>query len=367
MSEEWDLLCKFLPPDWESLAKETGAMRRARGEITSASLLLRLLLLHVATGLSLKQAAARAQVLDLVRVSDVALFKRLRSSEPWLREMTRRMFESSRFARLRARAPAGMRLRAVDATVVSEPGSSGTDWRVHFCVSLPEMRCDFYDVTDHTGAESLARLPIHKGDLILADRGYSHREGAAYVLSQNGHFVIRLGSRTFPLVHPRKTTPFDLLSHFRHIPKHHPGEWAVRFKGGGRLCTARLCAIRKSKIAAERDKLRTLRRAAKEKKKLLPDTLELAEYVYVLTSVEAAVLAPAEVLDLYRARWQIELCFKRLKSLLKLGHVPKSTDLSARAWIQGKLLTALLIEELVAEASLFSPWGFPSQASQPLA
>jgi hypothetical protein len=53
--------------------------------------------------------------------------------------------------------------------------------------------------------------------------------------------------------------------------------------------------------------------------------------------------------------------------LLQLGHLPKKTDASARAWIEGKLLTALLIEHLVTEARFFSPWGFDLSAAQPLA
>lgn len=140
MDEEWELLARFLPAGWRELAKETGAMRRARGEITDPELLLQLLLLHVATGLSLKQAAARARVQGLVSVSDVALLKRLRTSEPWLRALAQRMFETSRFAHLRARAPSGMRLRAVDATTVAEPGATGADWRIHYSITLPEMR-----------------------------------------------------------------------------------------------------------------------------------------------------------------------------------------------------------------------------------
>jgi IS4 transposase len=65
------------------------------------------------------------------------------------------------------------------------------------------------------------------------------------------------------------------------------------------------------------------------------------------------------VLEFYRARWQVELAFKRLKSLLEMGVVPKKKEASARAWMQGKILTVLLIERLLCEARFFSPWGYP--------
>lgn len=367
MDEEWDILAAFLPEGWRGLAKETGAMRRARGEITDPALLLQLLLLHVATGLSLKQAAARARVQGLVSVSDVALLKRLRTSEPWLRELARRMFESSRFARLGARTPDGMRLRAVDATTVVEPGATGADWRIHFSITLPEMRCDFYEVTDYKGAESYNRFPVQAGDLILGDRGYCHREAVAHVLGQRGNVILRLSSSSFPLLNANRKTPFELLPHLRRLQRHLPGGWPVRFAAKGKLWPIRLCALRKTQLAADRAKAKILKEAYKKRIQVRPETLEAAEYISVLTSLAPSVLADHEVLGLYRARWQVELCFKRLKSLFRLGHVPKTSDLSARAWIEGKLLTALLIERLLTEASLFSPWGFELKSTEPLA
>ena len=48
------------------------------------SLLLRLLLMHVANGFSLAETAARASQLGM-ELSAVAVFKRLRASEEWLR------------------------------------------------------------------------------------------------------------------------------------------------------------------------------------------------------------------------------------------------------------------------------------------
>ena len=65
-----------------------------------------------------------------------------------------------------------------------------------------------------------------------------------------------------------------------------------------------------------------------------------------------------EVLEYYRFRWQIELVFKRLKSLLAIGHLPKHDARSSRAWWHGKLLVALLTQKLVRLGSSFSPWGY---------
>lgn len=362
LDNEWEILASVLPPGWRELAKETAATRRRRGELQNPQVLLQVLLLHIATGLSLKQAAARAKAQGLATISDVALLKRLRSSQGWLRQLARGMFEVSRFAAKAVPLPGGRRLRAVDATTVQEPGSTGTDWRVQYCIGLPQLECDFYEVTDDKGGETYLRVPVSSGDILLGERGYSHREGVADVLMQGGDVIVRLNSNRFPLLHASDLRDFELLPQLRSLPDHKPAQWPVCFQASATLWSARLCAIRKSPLAAQRAKHSLLQTAARKGKKVSPQALEAAEYIFVLTTLRDDELEAAQVLELYRARWQIELCFKRLKSLLHLGHVPKRSDLSARAWIQGKLLTVLLIERLLDQARFFSPWGFDVSA-----
>src|SRR5208282_1557395 len=50
-----------------------------------------------------------------------------------------------------------------------------------------------------------------------------------------------------------------------------------------------------------------------------------------------------DVLALYRLRWQIELAFKRLKSLAGLDLLPARSAALGRAWIAAKLIIATLI------------------------
>jgi hypothetical protein len=267
------------------------------------------------------------------------------------------MYWASRFGDRKPEVSIKRRIRAIDATVVEEPGATGTTWRVHYSILLPEVECDFYEVTDNTGGESFKRCPVTKGDIILGDRGYGHRAGVAHVIRAGGDVVVRLNSTNFPLLDDSRL-PFDLLSHLRNLEGHIPNEWDVVFKVDNEYFKARLCALRKSKEAAEAAKRRALRDASRKGKQILPDTLDHAEFVVVLTTAPKVELPTAQVLELYRMRWQIELVFKRLKSLLQLGHVPKKNDLSARAWIQAKLLIALIIERLSVESRFFSPWGF---------
>jgi len=230
-------------------------------------------------------------------------------------------------------------------------------------VQLPALTCDFVAVTGVRQGETLCRIPVQAGDVLLADRGYSHRAGVAWVLAQGGDVIVRHQGANFPLL-SRQGQAFDLLAALQSLQEHQPGTWAVRFQAEGRDWDVWLHAVRKS-TAAARHTQEELRRERGEG--VQPQTLELAEYVAVLTSLNPHGFPAPQVLALYRGRWQIELVFKRLKSLLGVGELAKYDPASARAWLQAKLLTALLLERLEREAFLFSPWGYPLPGTVSLA
>lgn len=238
---------------------------------------------------------------------------------------------------------------------------------MHYSLSLPTLVCDFFEVSDNRGEETYKRLPIQHGDIVLADRGYCHREGAAYVREHGGDVVVRLNVSNFPLLDAKTGQPFQFLPRLRTLRGRKPKEWGVSFEASSGIYTGRLCAIRKSAAAARRAKERIQKAAKKKQKRVMPQTLEAAEYVFVFATVAARAFNTETVLELYRARWQVELAFKRLKSLMQAGHVPKYDEASARAWIQAKLLAVLLIERLQEEACFFSPWGFRIHRQERLA
>lgn len=353
--ESWDILQQFLPRDLEASARAHGAFRRARGEIKSAEVLLRLLLLHVAGGLSLEQAAVRAQENKLVNISAVGLFKRLRNSGPWLVWLTEQLVKALSKDWDDALWK-GRPIRVLDATDIEEPGPTGTDWRLHYSLRLPQLSCDFLQLTDVHGGETLKRLPVEKGDIVLCDRGYSNRQGVAQVLGQQADVVVRLNSGVFPL-EDEQGESLDLLTLVERLKVAEVGEWPVWFDHEGQRYRLRLCVLRKTEVSAALARRKVEKKARKKGRQTRPETLKLAAFVLVLTSLPPSWGA-ALILELYRARWQVELAFKRLKQLLAAGHVPKTTDASSLAWLQAKILTALLIEHMIHAGRFFSPWGY---------
>lgn len=364
LEEEWEYLTEFLPKDWREQARTTGALRRVRS-VGSADCLLQLILMHTATGLSLRQTVVRAREQSIADLSDVALLKRLRASEPWLRSLTAKMTDLNETGVIQ-RVSSRRRLRAVDATTVEEQGGAGTDWRVHYTLRLPDLNCDFFELTDKHGGETYRRIPVERGDLLLADRGYSNAAGVAAVRAVGGDVLVRWNSFSFPLK-TAEGKPFDALKELNQLPKRGAREWAVSFTHDGQRYTGRLCAIRKNAVATERAREKMRREARKKQKQVSEEALKLAEFVMVFTTVSSKELSTRDVLELYRVRWQIELRFKHLKSLLGLGCLPKYDDASCRAWIQAKLLCGLLIERLMRQAKFFFPWGYRWPATEPLA
>jgi len=356
---EWPYLATFLPSEeaLASSARETGALRRKRG-VGSASALLRLALAYGFCGLSLRQTAAWAQVAQVADVSDVALLKRLRKASGWLGQILA--------AKLAERAPPPQggtryRLRLVDATTVSKPGSKGTDWRIHLGFDLASMAVDHIELTDCSGGETLTRIPCASGDVVVGDRGYAHRRGLRSVVDAGADFIVRTNWQNLPLQTPAGA-PFDLMDFLRRLPDATVGECDVQVaptrRGPIAAFAARLVAVRKSEAAAEAARAKVLKERKRKGRSVDPRTLEAASYIFVLTSLPKEVVPPDQVLDLYRFRWQVELVFKRQKSLLLLDELPAKDPLLAQTFLYAKLLAALLVEDLTRQFLDFSPWGF---------
>ena len=357
------------------MAQDTGALKGLRKD-KAVDNLLRTLLLHLGCGHSLRETVVRARQAHLADLSDVALLKRLKKSKGWLHALCVRLFEEQGLAVV----PGGaFQVRAVDATTVKEPGPSGSLWRLHYSVGLPSLTCDFFKLTETEGpgtGESLVQFPIRDGDHVLADRGYSTARGIRHVADAGGRLIVRVNTGSLPLC-TAAGRPFDLLAAVSSLTR--PGavrSWATTVAtpaadgGPAGEVAGRVCVLRKSAEAIRLAHQKIRRDAARKGNQVQPATLRFAEYVIVFTTFPEPPFSAADVLEWYRLRWQVELVFKRFKSLAQLGHVPKYDDDSAKAWLYGKLFVALLVEKLIHHARAISPWGYdvpPPAPQQPVA
>jgi hypothetical protein len=109
----------------------------------------------------------------------------------------------------------------------------------------------------------------------------------------------------------------------------------------------RLLAGRLSPQAAKREAYRRRRKAVKVGAQVQAQTLVYAAWLLLITSLPAADWSMADVLTLYRARWQVELLFKRIKHLLRLHGVPSSTSSANEAFLAWSLVGWALLDRQV--------------------
>jgi hypothetical protein len=362
--ENWEILKTFLPKGWEEKAVKLGALVRKR-KIHSPGILLRVLLIHLAGGKSLRPTATYAREAGICDINDVALLHRLKASTEWLRWMCIEIYKNLKGHELPSKLLSKYRIRIVDGSSISEPGSTGTDWRLHYCFQLNTLRCDSFKITTPKEGEALYRYSVSKEDLMVGDRAYCSRKGISYVVKHQGQVLIRFHSTNLPLFN-RNGKVFPVLDHLRTIEGNTAGDWDVWFKSpeDDSLIKGRLISIIKSKEAIKKAHKKLKRYASKKGHKLKPETLEHAKYVTLFTTVNRHGFKGNNLLSLYRSRWQIELVFKRLKGILALGHLPKYNEESCISWLYGKMLVALLTERLFQEAEFISPWGYPIKLPQ---
>jgi hypothetical protein len=355
--DDWQILLGLLPSEWRQLGRSSGAVRRLRG-FPSLDALLRTLLLHVGCGWSLRETAVQAKLAGIAEVSDVTLLNRLRDAENWFRQMCQELWKDNG-VQLEP-SFSGRTVRLLDATVVREPGKTGSQWRIHYSLRLPTLECDHFDLTSTRGAdtgERFGRFRFQVGELVLADAGYCHPAGIAAVVAAQADLCMRLSPHGLPLF-DEQGKPFPLLRRLARLRK--AGDlagWPVWIKSGDAKIAGRVCAIRKSKDAIARAQ-RRLTLKQQTGKTVGPTTRKYAEYVLVFTTLPVSDARVEQVLEAYRLRWQIELTFKRLKSIAQIGHVPKHDDQSSRAWLYGKLFVALLSQRLARVGKTISPWGY---------
>ena len=115
IEEDWKVLASLFPAGWQQMAWQSDAVVRSR-RFPSPDVLLRTLMLHVARGYSLRETVVRAKLVKWADVSDVALLKRLRNSEEWLRLLCIELLREN--VAYRFEESISPTLRIVDGTIV---------------------------------------------------------------------------------------------------------------------------------------------------------------------------------------------------------------------------------------------------------
>lgn len=349
--QDWERVVDFMPLDLEASARAEKALQRRR-KVRSAADLLRMVLSYALGDLSLRLTGAWGTITDVAPMSDVAVLKRLRKCQSWLAKLIGALVK--RRVQLSQR---GVRLRLVDATVVSRPGSQGTDWRVHLSLNLEQLALDGIEITDAHGGETFARYAAQPGDILVGDRIYAHARSLGSVLAPGAELAVRIGWQNL-----RLEADGERLDVIKWLKSMSGGlaerdVWLDAPQGRFRL---RLVACRLPQEAADRNRYRIIRAARKKGKTVDQRTLYAAGFVILVTNLPKALWDAEQVIELYRIRWQVEVLIKRFKSVMHLDHLRAQDPALAQVYLLAKMLAALILDELTDQVATRYPIWFRS-------
>ena len=336
----------------EQGARAHGALRRKRG-VKSAEDLLRLLLVYGPGGRSLRVTAAEAAVRGVSDISDVAWMKRFSQCGAWLTALCEHLLaDAGPHAPTLGDSPP---VRLIDGSRIEGPGNCA--WRLHLCWDASRRRIAQMQVTTLAQGERLDRLAPQSGEIRIADAGLPSADGLRNAVTAGGDVLVRLTWNSLRL----KDADGQLIDWMALCQRSYAEggvDMAVQVsRPRGRFDPLPLRLVMRPKPAhtLEAASKRARRAAVQGQRTLNPRTLACAEHLILITSLSPEAFPPERLSDLYRVRWQIELAFKRLKSILRLDRLPARTPGLAQAWIAAHLLLALLIEDTAAELAAAFP------------
>jgi transposase len=221
---------------------------------------------------------------------------------------------------------------------------------LHYSIDLFTLANREFLITDGKTGEKLANFQsLGKDDIAVADRIYGSAQGIAHLRKQGADYVLRLRAGAIR-INDEQGVKIDVAQRFSHLMAWGYGEFTgwSRIEGEQAPVPVRVCAVRKD-VFAEWNGMQRLKKengCTHGGKPVSAVQQEYNKYIIVLTSLGKEVSAE-QVLQLYRMRWQIELAFKRLKSLFGYNEMPARKPENIKTWFYGKLLLAALSETLV--------------------
>ncbi len=307
--------------------------------------------------MSLREVTAWAQLHDVATLSDVALLKRLRNATDWFGIL------AAQTLAVRAAVTgctSRKRLRLVDGTANSAPGGGSAEWRLH--MGYDPHTCQFtdFELTDSRDAELLDRFAQKADEIRIADRGFGSRPECIRSLAfGEANYIVRVHWRGLRWL-TAEGMRFDMMGFLRGLDCGKNGETTVMIgnsgnKKAGAPFPARLIAVSLPPEKALISKIRLLSENRRKGRVVPAETLEAAGHVLLLTSLSEDEYSAEQVADCFRLRWQIELAFKRLKSLLHLDALRAKEPELAKAWIFANLLAAFLIDDIIQPSLDFPP------------
>ena len=345
-------LIEYLPSNWKQLARENKAFSRSRNIKTEEDLLA-LNMFYITNEGSFQLASTMMKLARGISVNKNAVYERITASGEWLRSMAEALCQGMNKAYAKPKYIGERCVKLIDASDETTKGKDRTTWRLHYVFDLFGFNCSDMKLTTNSEGEKLTRHAVNENDIIIADRIYCTMSGIEHVLASKADFLLRFKSKAF-ILYDKAGKRIELLPYLRGLKAFENTDIQCFYKlSCGELRPIRIVAMRKDEAAIAAAKRKMKRKVVrKQEKQVQADTVELNEYIVIATSLD---YTNEQVIELYRARWQIEQVFYRLKSLFGYGDVPSKNENTVKAWFYGKLFLAALCETILKTEEPFSP------------
>jgi Transposase DDE domain len=312
-----DVVRTGLPANLEAQARQLKAWSRQRG-LRCVSDLLRAFLVYACCQYSWRELGVWAVLKGIGSLSERAWRKRLDRCREWIAWL---LSELLGVHQTPLWLPKGAgRVLLIDATRFKTPAGTGDDVRLHQSYDLRAGRMEQVQVSDRHHAESLTHFRFQAGDLVVRDAGYP--VGSSVEVTQQSQSVLLQPTTAWHLyLEDEQGRPIGLKERIKHVPANGLKEVVgfVRLPKSGQRAQVRLLCDR---LPQEQASKARERKAAKLRKKHGPkynqELVWWAGWVLLVTTTDQAEWSGKDLVALYRARWQIELFFKRLKPCLRL-------------------------------------------------
>lgn len=221
---------------------------------------------------------------------------------------------------------------AIDATNLPIEGKSSESIRIHTQYSL-NSDCIVYDkISDNHSAESTEHFKIESECLYTADRAYGKSNQLVYMMEKDANFIVRFSPNHINFYEDinckNKINFQEKISNVDFICQ----SCYVKYKK--QIFPVRIIGAKKPLEKQEESEQKVKKKAKKNQYEVSQKTIDYSKWLFLATTLDE--VPPNEIIAFYRLRWQIELFFKRSKSLLnfhKIRHsYSKHRDLLVALW-----------------------------------
>jgi hypothetical protein len=344
-----EIVKEYLPLEWEEKCKELGALQRGR-MIKTPEDLLTLILLYMTEGESLQMTSAMMKLAG-ISVNKNAVHERIKSSWRWLEYLSKKVCQESGCLIEKPEWLEGKEVCLADGSEMAIKGSKGGDYYPHYMFNLFQFSCRQLELTTRQEGEKMSIFEeIKAGDIVIADRNYGNMKAIEHIKEKGAEFILRLKARCFTM-YDAEGNEIDVLEYGKKLSEWESVETECFYKQGKKLKQIKIFIMKKGKEEIEKAVKKQKRKASRLQRNVSSKSLSHNDFIVLASNLP---YSPEKIFELYRARWHIEIVFKRLKSLFGFGNVPSKNENSVKAWFYGKLLLAGICEASI-KRSRFPP------------